>query len=40
MMLATGMKQTIDRDDKGPDRNTADHRIRKAQVTYCVDINS
>ena len=27
-----GMKQELDRDEVGPDRNSADFRIRKAQV--------
>ena len=28
-----GMKQELDRDGGGPDRNSADFRIRKAQVS-------
>ena len=34
------MKQMLDREGTGPDRNTADYRIRKAQVEIICTLPS
>lgn len=34
--FSSGMKSELETTGKGPDRNSADYRIKKAQVLYCI----
>ena len=36
LLILVGLKAEIDEEEQGPNRNTADFRIKKAQVRFCM----